>query len=99
MGLATLKVNLKPLWTDAVEALATLPSKHYDTIWEAAGQQLLALSGQSDRPLYLLPSRAWPAPDEEEETEQSDYSHFICTNLNKLDRAGNEASDHFEEVC
>jgi U3 small nucleolar RNA-associated protein 20 len=82
--IACLKMNLKPLWKEAIAALASLLDSHPDEVWKVVAEQLsTGVRSPADLLAFVRPE--W-ASEQSEETVASTLSDdmFQCKNLNKL---------------
>jgi U3 small nucleolar RNA-associated protein 20 len=52
------KVNFKPLWPEAIQALATLSQRYADTVWTVTSRQLFAAATRGSD-LYVARKPDW----------------------------------------
>ncbi|GAA5859644.1 hypothetical protein JCM8547_006176 [Rhodosporidiobolus lusitaniae] len=55
---AMLKVNFKPLWPEAIQALASLSERYRDTVWSVCSRQLFAAATRGSD-LYVARKPEW----------------------------------------
>lgn len=64
---AQLKVNLRPVWSSASEALRVLSGRFGDLVWQLLFSELQAVDNPSDASLDVLPSWVREGVEDEED--------------------------------
>jgi hypothetical protein len=86
-----LKLNYRPVWSEAIEALCGLAASAPDSFWRLFKQEL-ELASRADDNLYVAPRVEWTVgqPNVKEDDTTTDGKPFTarewsCPNLERLD--------------
>lgn len=90
-----LKINFKPVWSEAITGLVELAAEHGDLVWQVAGQALLdtAVTNFKDVPTLF------PGEDSERRSDVTWDIFFEDRSLQQLEKAMSRSLTLEAEVC